>query len=106
MTIYLHFIRIFLTYTFEQFALTYFSVFLTGVYAAAHTLFRQGRECFGIATAEEDDAINPTACNCMSFIITKPTVFEPLCTPSLPLPGCLGLSPAAGLQTELALRQG
>lgn len=38
-----------------------------------------------------------------NFIITKTTVFNPLCMPSLPLPGCLGLFSAAGLQTELAL---
>ena len=41
----------------------YFSAFLTNVYTAACSLFRQVRKCFGSAAAEKDHATNPTACN-------------------------------------------
>lgn len=42
-----------------------------GVRCCSHSL--QAGECFGIATAEEGHATNPKACNCTSFITTKPT---------------------------------
>lgn len=104
MTIYLHFICIFPAYTFEQFAFDLFFCFSNrGV--CSHSLqagegvlwncLYWGRPCY-----------KSKACNCTSFIRTKSTVLDPPCMPSLPLPGCLGLSPAAGLQTELALWQG
>lgn len=104
MTVYLHFICIFLTYTFEQLAFIYFSGFLTEGYAAAHTLFRQ-------VSVLELPLLRKAMLQIPRLAIARVLSqqnphLDPPCTPLLPLPGCLGLSLAAGLQTELALWQG
>lgn len=88
------------------FALFYFSTpgTLIDIYRAAGSPFRQVGKRFQAAAAAEEHVTNPPACSRHNFILIKTTLLHPACIPPLPVPGCLGLFSAAGLQTSLAGR--